>query len=184
MPKCKVCGTEFIQNPYYHRIQQYCSKNCRSKKWNENNKEKVAQNRRKYRLNNLEKVRESQRCWQKRNKKWVREYVIGRKHKRKKELIKLLGGKCQKCGYIGCLAVFEFHHLDPKTKEKHDDCNLYMTKVFLKLVLDGKIQLLCCRCHRELHHPENEHDGSGTTFIRDDNYSSYKDDKYGYSEYS
>lgn len=130
-----------------------------SRKYRKKHPERIKESQKKYYLNNLEKVREAQRSWQKRNRKWIREYTIERKRKQKIELMKLLGNKCsnEKCGIVATFenfCIFDFHHLDPKTKEKHDDCNVYMTKAFLKLVLDGKIQLLCANCHRELHWKE------------------------------
>jgi len=35
---------------------------------------------------------------------------------RKKKLVKLLGGKCEICGYTKCLSALVFHHKNPKTK--------------------------------------------------------------------
>lgn len=67
--------------------------------------------------------------------------------------IQFLGGKCKKCGYNKCSAAMDFHHIDPKTKEM--DLSKAFTKLrrsFDSLIPElKKCELLCCRCHRELH---------------------------------
>jgi predicted Zn-ribbon and HTH transcriptional regulator len=35
---------------------------------------------------------------------------------RKLEIIRLKGGKCERCGYDKNIAALEFHHLDPSIK--------------------------------------------------------------------
>ncbi len=35
----------------------------------------------------------------------------------KKQAVKLLGGKCSRCGYNKCIEALEFHHEDPRIKE-------------------------------------------------------------------
>jgi mannose/cellobiose epimerase-like protein (N-acyl-D-glucosamine 2-epimerase family) len=66
----------------------------------------------------------------------------------------MLGGKCQKCGYNKCFAVFDFHHINPEDRHRTRESREYIYKFFEKLVLDGKIQLLCANCHREKHYGE------------------------------
>ena len=73
--------------------------------------------------------------------------------KRKIQLIELMGGKCQKCGYDKNYAALEFHHLDPNEKE------FVWTRMRLKsweVILEEikKCILLCANCHREFHNPQ------------------------------
>lgn len=83
------------------------------------------------------------------------EYQKLRGLKRKLELIKLKGGKCEKCGYDKNIAALDFHHTDPNEKEiKLDVRNLANTKME-KLIKEAvKCDLLCSNCHRETHHPD------------------------------
>jgi hypothetical protein len=59
----------------------------------------------------------------------------------------MLGGKCEICGYSKCLSALDFHHLNPNEKEKRWEWQL---KGFEQKIKDGKIQLLCANCHREI----------------------------------
>lgn len=74
--------------------------------------------------------------------------------KRKKwQLVLYKGGKCQTCGYDKKIpAVYDFHHRDPNEKEfgiaEEGRCRGIEK---LKKEVD-KCDLLCCRCHQELHH--------------------------------
>ena len=70
--------------------------------------------------------------------------------------------KCQVCGYNDCWAAIEFHHRNPAEKEYTIGrlmLNAFNAKnqSILTAELD-KCDILCCRCHRELHwyekHPE------------------------------
>lgn len=71
-----------------------------------------------------------------------------------KRLIKLkaiehLGGKCNRCGYKSCAAVYDFHHKDPTKKDF--EWGKYRTSwERLKTELE-KCMLLCANCHREVH---------------------------------
>jgi len=82
------------------------------------------------------------------------EYQKLRGLKRKLELIKLKGGKCEKCGYSKNIAAFDFHHIDPNEKEfKLDVRKLANTKMSKLIEEVSKCNLLCSNCHRETHHP-------------------------------
>lgn len=82
---------------------------------------------------------------------------------RRKELkmlaVEYLGGKCVRCGYSGCVDVFDFHHTDPTQKE-FSISKYGHTYSFdrVKVELD-KCELLCSNCHREHHF---EHDNGKT----------------------
>ena len=68
--------------------------------------------------------------------------------------VRLLGNKCCKCGYRKNLSALEFHHVDEK-KEKGIAKLLCGSRERLIKELK-KCILVCCRCHREIHHPEWE----------------------------
>ena len=76
---------------------------------------------------------------------------------RKLQLVKLMGGKCEKCGYNFNIAALEFHHIDSSTKTIPLDAR-HLANTCWDTILEEskKCQLLCCRCHRELHYPESE----------------------------
>jgi hypothetical protein len=61
-----------------------------------------------------------------------------------------MGGKCTDCGGVFPLACFDFHHLDPSTKD-FDPCR-GLTKSKAKLFAElEKCVLLCANCHRIRH---------------------------------
>lgn len=72
--------------------------------------------------------------------------------KRKFELIKSHGGKCEICGYNKNLAALEFHHINPEEKEFQLDLRHLSNTNLDKLEKEiNKCQLLCANCHREIH---------------------------------
>ena len=84
------------------------------------------------------------------------------RHRRVKQnrtnIIELMGGKCQHCGYDKCSNALELHHIDPTLKDANLTKHLrHITDtVRLQSELD-KCILLCANCHRETHaglHPE------------------------------
>lgn len=74
--------------------------------------------------------------------------------KRKLELIKSRGGKCELCGYDRNIAVLEFHHINPDEKEFQLDMR-HLSNTSLERLKEeaDKSQLLCANCHREVHNP-------------------------------
>ena len=70
-------------------------------------------------------------------------------------LIKLKGGKCERCGYDKCEGSLQFHHTDPSQKEftfSHvnlNDSNFSIER-FVQEV--EKCELLCANCHFEEHY--------------------------------
>ena len=68
----------------------------------------------------------------------------------RKELKKLLGGKCEICSYNKCLAALEFHH---KIGEKEGHVSRLIMDFSRQKSLKEikKCILLCANCHRELH---------------------------------
>lgn len=69
--------------------------------------------------------------------------------------IKMLGGKCQICGWSGNIAAFEFHHTDSKAKE-FDVGRMTNRKWEVVKKEAKKCQLLCSNCHRILHTDRDE----------------------------
>lgn len=65
-------------------------------------------------------------------------------------MIKYKGGSCIFCGYNKCPSALEFHHRDPQNKK----FNLSQAKgiKFENAIPElEKCDLICARCHRELH---------------------------------
>ncbi len=103
-----------------------------------------------------EKQREAYRRWYLKH----REEQIARVHKdrlriirsKKMQLIAMLGGKCNICGYAKNVAALCFHHTDPKVKDGNPSA-LLRDRTIKSINLNGWV-LLCQNCHAELHHPE------------------------------
>lgn len=68
----------------------------------------------------------------------------------KKRAVEYKGGKCIECGYSKCIAALEFHHRDPSGKDFQMSSGKVKNWEANKVELD-KCDLLCCRCHREVH---------------------------------
>lgn len=81
--------------------------------------------------------------------------VVDWRRRTKEKLITYKGGKCQKCGYDkSCPSAFDFHHRDPTMKE-FGIGSKGSTRSFEKLKAEAdKCDLLCCRCHAEVHESE------------------------------
>ena len=74
---------------------------------------------------------------------------------RKRELIKMAGGCCIKCGYNKNMSALCFHHVD-KSLKKFD---LDLRAIGNRSVKNGiaemrKCVLVCMNCHSEIHHPD------------------------------
>lgn len=73
--------------------------------------------------------------------------------KNKTKLVEGFGGRCIKCGYDDNYAALTFHHT--RDKEFPLDLRHCSNRSWSKLTKEAeKCQLLCIRCHIELHHPE------------------------------
>ena len=72
-----------------------------------------------------------------------------RRRGRKSELIKMLGGRCSDCGYVGPDIAFELHHLDMSAKEFGlAEFGGSAARFFEEA---KKCVLLCANCHRVRH---------------------------------
>ena len=91
-------------------------------------------------------------AWDKYQKE-LRVLKVGKYRRRvKQKLFDYKGGKCKKCGYDEDVPdAYAFHHRDPDEKEftlsQHGGRSLER----LKKEVD-KCDLLCVRCHAEVHH--------------------------------
>ena len=79
-----------------------------------------------------------------------------RRYRAKEASVKYKGGKCEKCGFIGNLACFDFHHINPSNKLFNPNSTELANKSWeeVKLELD-KCLLLCANCHRLEHNDYN-----------------------------
>ena len=71
------------------------------------------------------------------------------RQKRKTDLIYIMGGKCQICGYNKCEAALEFHHCNSNEKDfnlSNGNCR----SLEKDLREARKCILLCANCHREV----------------------------------
>lgn len=88
-------------------------------------------------------------------KKCFSNYTKERQQKTKQKCIDYLGGKCNDCGGKFSTHVYDFHHLDPATKEFGISKKLTSSFENLKSELD-KCVLLCRNCHRKRHALEDK----------------------------
>ena len=121
----------------------------RTKKWKQDNREKINSYNRKYRVeNNLEVTRKKQ------------------KRDKKAYFVALAGGKCIKCGYSDNISVLEFHH----TGVEHKDFTMSAgVKSWYKMKKEAdKCDLYCSNCHR-LEHSDSEYWSGLMPFVKDYN---------------
>lgn len=95
--------------------------------------------------------------WSDKAKEEHRARLYWKAKNRKNHLIKLKGGCCQECGYSGSERALTFHHREPSKKSFALDKRTIQTKS-KELILKelDKCDLVCIRCHMELH--DNEQD--------------------------
>lgn len=88
------------------------------------------------------------------NRKTYRDLVRRRKLENKAKAIKILGSVCSICKYDKCIDALEFHHSNPKEKDKNV-CRMLGSEWNEKLEIEiKKCKLLCANCHREYHWKE------------------------------
>ena len=78
-----------------------------------------------------------------------------RRFRTKAAAIKLLGGKCQKCGWHGNQAALQFHHKNSSDKDFIIGNAANKSWDFIKLEVK-KCILLCANCHLIEHSTKNE----------------------------
>lgn len=83
-------------------------------------------------------------------KKCRSEAVTKARQRRKLELVELLGGCCEICGYGRCVGALHFHHLDPKTK-RYSIAQKGACRSWEDMVEEiDKCILVCANCHAEI----------------------------------
>lgn len=83
-------------------------------------------------------------------KEKFRQRLYSSRRIKKEFFVKLLGGKCERCGYDRYLEAFDFHHRHPDEKDiEIGDAIRQDLEVAKKEIL--KCMLLCANCHREIH---------------------------------
>lgn len=124
--QCRECGIELDNNNWFSSYQKRGNKICK-------------------------------KC----HYKWYRNYLKEYRKKLRENLLDTLGTVCEKCGYNWrdeghTIHAIEIHHKDPSTKGKpRETTSKELTKKTFKKIIElydeGKVKLLCCRCHREEH---------------------------------
>lgn len=145
LKKCVICETEFNARGRDKTCSKKCSKTLEreyQKEWRRKNETRYLEGKQKWIESHKEHLR-----------KYHRSYTAKYYRKRKRRLVDMLGGKCQKCGYDKCLSALEFHHLNPEEKESQREFQ-NGGKKFEQKIKEGKITLLCANCHREEHHSD------------------------------
>ena len=66
----------------------------------------------------------------------------------KAEAVVYKGGKCALCGIIDSPCVYDFHHIDPASKDFNLGNSTSRERMFEEL---DKCILICSNCHRKLH---------------------------------
>jgi hypothetical protein len=135
--KCHICLVPIYRIPCRLSDHNVCSYSCRNKYFSKERSFVWKGGDYKYNGRKLEKARRL-------------DY--------KKRAMELFGNSCLLCGFTGCAASFDFHHLDPSKKESDMKSLSYRSwdKVEAEL---SKCVLLCSNCHREHHWKErNEAD--------------------------
>ena len=82
------------------------------------------------------------------NAKYYRDWRLSTRVK----MVESMGGECQCCGYDRSIYGFDFHHIDPATKEMSLSGNKMNKKNWPQIVKElRKCVLLCRCCHAEIH---------------------------------
>jgi len=147
--KCNICGivkpvTEY--SPYRNNFRGGC-KSCNYKKNKEIRGRKTKEERSVY----------WKRFWAKKENR-IKKYQATKTRikKIKIQAVEYLGGKCSRCGYSNCIEALEFHHKDPREKQRIRSMAAIDRRICFesnKKELD-KCILLCANCHREIHFNE------------------------------
>lgn len=102
------------------------------------------------------KKKQKRQEWYERNRIIQTEKQKQKKRQRKSDCINYLGGVCFNCKSSFHPSVYEFHHRNPKEKDR-DPSKLMLLKWETIIKELDKCDLLCANCHRLVHHTwENE----------------------------
>ena len=81
----------------------------------------------------------------------LRPEVAEARRRIKQRAVDHMGGRCEGCGRVGPLTIFEFHHWDAKSKDfgiSEDGIVRRWEAIIAEL---AKCVMLCANCHREVH---------------------------------
>jgi len=134
--------------------KEYCQKNKEHIKIMQNkhykkNKESMNADSRKNHQENRERNNAISKKYYQANRESSKTRSVERRRKTKLNLVKQFGGLCMICGGEFPPCCMDFHHKDPKIKER--DIGKYMnSKKLLKEIV--KCTMVCSNCHRIIHH--------------------------------
>ena len=164
---CLECKKKLEINKY-HPHKKFCCKKCQKSRHYKDNKKRIRKQAKENYYNNPKKANERNRKYYQKNKGEIlrkekeyraKDYLnnpqkyndIVKKRveaKRKMHSNYKKNKSCVKCGYNKVVVILEYHHRNPKEKEKNV-CGISTLKAFLKEV--KKCDLLCPNCHRLIH---------------------------------
>ena len=113
-----------------------------NKQWAKDNRERMNKWSREWRKNNPEKYKKYNKQRYEERKQYIDDYKLSK--------------GCSVCGYNKYAEALDFHHIEDNkefTIGRSRSTNMKSEK--LKKEMD-KCDVLCCRCHRELHVKERE----------------------------
>lgn len=162
MPQCTICSNKFPNRVTIDgkvrvlNSRKYC---LTCSPFKQHNTKKLESARSPYHCTRCSRDRTKNDFYAKRNgkgrtwycKECLSEQYSERHEAFKQECVDYLGGKCKECNYNRCLAALEFHHRDANEKDFNIASVRKRNLDLVKSELD-KCDLLCCRCHREIHH--------------------------------
>jgi hypothetical protein len=91
------------------------------------------------------------------NKKKILKQARAIRLEKKKRAVDYKGGKCGICDGVFSAHVYDFHHIDPATKESGVAALINQNRPWniIKAELD-KCTLLCANCHRDIEYQAGE----------------------------
>ena len=82
----------------------------------------------------------------------MRDYKANWRKKARTLLAEAFGGKCTVCGYDKTIMALDYHHINPKEKDKLLSMAMRDGSSWSRIVKEArKCTIVCCRCHREIH---------------------------------
>ena len=133
---CYLCGKKIYRNPSRDTGHSVCSYACRNKY---------------YSGGKSFAFKHGQNIGGKRFEIRDRLCDSARRERYKEMAVEFLGGKCRSCGYHKCIAALQFHHIDPKIKDRSIKDLICGSWKRIEKELK-KCVLLCANCHFELHY--------------------------------
>lgn len=139
---CSLCIKE-------RRIENKEHMNALQRKYAQKHKEKNNKRSSLHYYANRDTILEEKRAWSKQNRPLIRKKLHGKKQK----AVDMFGNICNICGNTYPFECFDFHHIDPTTKEKAIQKLMSCSWKTLEVEL-AKCILVCSNCHRTIHFKE------------------------------